>query len=1338
MLRDTSASTPTLDLSTTFPDTVTRMQVVDRHGVSQAVDLTRIVSVITSCCDGLPGADPMRIVTKTVSGLHDGVSTRALNLLSIDVAHGLTAEDPDYSRAAARLLARMIRRDVEDQGIHSFSQGIAAAFKLGLVDKSVRSFVRKHRDVLDNAIDLLGDIRFDYIGAKTVEDRYVLKHPQTRLPLETFQHWMMRVAVGTASTPEEAIEVYRMYNSFRYLSATPTLLNSGKTASQLSSCFVLDSPSDDLAGIYGSYTDIAFLSKWSGGIGISYSGVRSRGSYIKGTNGFSDGIVPWLRTLNASVAAVNQCFAPDTIIFTQRGPISIDKIGTADRVLGNSGEMRRVKKVFTYTQKEEMVQLDVKHSLRPLTVTDGHPIYAITGAPMGQTIARTLHALNEKKDIKPAWIKSGDLKPGDYIAQVIPTGMAPVEDLTEDDARLYGILLGDGWCDKGREGWGVAGGSEDQDHMRFTKKYLEKRGIHYWKTVTEGVARYNWSATTGSVRDEKTGRILTKDHGEPTLPFSRDDLYTSDGEKYISARMMYLPRPHALKMLRGLLETDGSVSRSKEIFFHTSSVPLAEGFRFQLLRLGVPCAGQYRVRKMNHAGTRKDGSTIRFNGTTVAIDLRVPAIPEIAKFMKVPALTKFNWFTHHGCVWTRLKTTKKVPSTGTVYDLEVKTDETYMTASALVHNGGVRKGACTVTLEPWHGDIEAFLELRDNTGDAALRTHDLNLAVWVPDLFMERVEANAQWSLFSPSDTPELPNLWGEKFKVAYEAYEAAGKARKTVSARALYQRMLRTLSTTGNGFICFKDRANATSNQTLKSENVIHSSNLCVAPETLLHTFEYGDKAISELKGQQVHVWNGQQYSLTTVVQTGTQAPLLTVTLARTLPSPDGLSDATENVVIHCTPYHKFLVSPVDRVEAKDLQAGQALRTFRVPNGTSYKLTVVSVEDEGRVDDTYCVNEPREHAAMFNGVLTGNCQEILEVNKTREECSVCNLASINLAAHIENGRFDFDKLVETAEVAVRQLDRVIDRNFYTIKETKASNSRWRPVGLGIMGLQDVFFALKMPFDSEPAKALSTQISECLYYTALRVSCILAQEEEPCAAFKETRLSQGVFSFEHWNLPAPVAPTDSKLSYDWEKLRSDIMTYGTRNSLLLAIAPTATIASIAGVYECIEPQTSNEFKRETMSGDFMQVNTALVRDLKARGLWTAEVRAELRKTEGSLQTCNVPDDLKALYRTVWEIPQRSLIDMAAARTPFIDQSTSLNLFIENPTMGKLSGMYMHAWKSGVKTTYYLRTRAATRTQKTVKGGAQPIEAPKQSEKIYSDDEALVCSIDNPKACEACQ
>lgn len=817
MLRDTTSpgSTPTLDLSSSFHDTVTRMQVVDRHGVSQTVDLNRIVDVIASCCEGLPGADPMRIVAKTVSGLHDGVSTRALNLLSIDVAHGLTAEDPDYSRVAARLLARMVRRDVEGQGIHSFSQGIAAAFKLGLVDKSVRSFVRKHRDVLDNAIDLLGDLRFDYIGAKTVEHRYVLRHPETRLPLETFQHWMMRVAVGTASTPEEAIEVYRMYNSFRYLSATPTLLNSGKTASQLSSCFVLDSPSDDLAGIYGSYTDIAFLSKWSGGIGISYSGVRSRGSYIRGTNGFSDGIVPWLRTLDSSVAAVNQ--------------------------------------------------------------------------------------------------------------------------------------------------------------------------------------------------------------------------------------------------------------------------------------------------------------------------------------------------------------------------------------------GGIRKGACTVTLEPWHGDIEAFLELRDNTGDAALRTHNLNLAVWVPDLFMERVEANAQWSLFSPSDTPELPNLWGENFKVAYEAYEAAGKARKTVSARALYQRMLRTLSTTGNGFICFKDRANSTSNQTLKPENVIHSSNLC--------------------------------------------------------------------------------------------------------------------------------------------------QEILEINKTKEEASVCNLASINLAAHVSNGRFDFDQLVETAEVAVRQLDRVIDRNFYTIKETKASNSRWRPVGLGIMGLQDVFFALKMPFDSEAAKALSTQISECLYYTALRVSCTLAQEEEPCAAFKETRLSQGVFSFEHWGIAPPVAPTDSKLSYDWEKLRSDIMTHGTRNSLLLAIAPTATIASIAGVYECIEPQTSNEFKRETMSGDFMQINTALVRDLKARGLWTAEVRAELRKTEGSLQTCNVPEDLKALYRTVWEIPQRNLIDMAAARTPFIDQSTSLNLFIENPTMGKLSGMYMHAWKSGIKTTYYLRTRAATRTQKTVKGGAQPTaapEAPKQPEKVYSDDEALVCSIDNPKACDACQ
>ena len=306
----------------------------------------------------------------------------------------------------------------------------------------------------------------------------------------------------------------------------------------------------------------------------------------------------------------------------------------------------------------------------------------------------------------------------------------------------------------------------------------------------------------------------------------------------------------------------------------------------------------------------------------------------------------------------------------------------------------------------------------------------------------------------------------------------------------------------------------------------------------------------------------------------------------------------------------------------------------------------------------------------------------------------------------------------------MRQLDHVIDLNFYPIATARASNLRWRPVGLGVMGLQDVFFQLRLPFDDVAARELSQRVAEEIYYWALRTSLSLAREKGAHPSFGETRAALGDLQFDAWG----VKPTESAR---WDELRTEIKAHGLRNSLLIAIAPTATIASIAGCYECIEPQLSNLFKRETLSGDFLQINRYLVDELKRLGLWTHETRDAIKLGEGSVQAISaVPDELKAIYRTVWELPMRALIDMAADRGAFIDQSQSLNLFIENPNIGQLSSMYMHAWKKGLKTTYYLRSRPATRIAKTTLGN----DATAQS----SDSAAVACSLENPDVCEACE
>ena len=1159
--------------------TPTMMRVRKRNGDFEPVDLNKIVRAVGRSCVGLTQVDALRVATKTISGLYDGAPTRELDKLSIQTAAALIVEEPEYSRLAGRLLSTYIDKEVANQEIHSFSQSINTGKSVGLINERVAKFVSANSRKLNDAIEPKRSHQFEFFGLRTVYDRYLLKDPISRDVIETPQYFFMRVACGLSETITEAIQLYRLFASFEYIPSTPTLFNAGTHHEQLSSCYLLDSPQDDLGAIYKKYTDVALLSKFAGGIGIAYHRVRSQGSLIKGTNGKSNGIVPWLKTLDASVAAVNQCFAPDTIIFTADGPKEMQDVKIGDLVLGQQGAYREVTDHFVYRQDGPMVELNIKHSLVPLQVTAGHPFWAIQDVPMEQSIERT-EAQLERDKVAAQWVEAGRLRRGDYVAQVIPQEVVPVAGFTDEDARMYGILLGDGHLSKDGLEFGVSGNPSKDEHLQFVREYLTARGIHYWETGRgETYLQIRWALGVGLAREATTGRLVRG--GEPSLPFGAADLYDQQHRKQIARRFSHLPPSQTKALIKGLLETDGGVSRGKEIYFTNTSRSLIEGLRYQLIRLGIPSAGQYRERDTSHEGQRADGTVIHFQGQTKCYDLRIPAVPEIAELADCQAIEKRNWFVRDGCIWTRIRETKEIEPLPIVHDLKVDGDETYLTSAALVHNGGKRKGACCVYLEPWHSDIEDFLELRDNTGDDARRTYNLNTSNWIPDLFMQRVSEDGLWSLFDPKVTPHLTDLFGAEFEAAYVRAEQENLFAKQVKARDLYSRMMRTLAQTGNGWMTFKDSSNKKCNQTGTSKEVVHLSNLCT--------------------------------------------------------------------------------------------------------------------------------------------------EIIEVT-SEEETAVCNLGSLNLSRYVVDGQVDYEKLARNVRLAVRQLDRVIDLNFYPIPSTKVSNHRWRNIGLGLMGLQDVFFQLRLPFDSVKAREISQKIQEEIYYAALNASCELAREKGAHPAFAETRAAQGDLQFDLWGVE--VADKDR-----WNLLRDKIKQHGLRNSLMIAIAPTATIASIVGCYECIEPQVSNLFKRETLSGDFLQVNRYLVQELKALGKWNEEIRAKIKLAEGSVQDIEeLPADLREIYRTAWEVPMRSLIDMAAERGAFIDQSQSLNLFVESPNIGKLSSMYMYAWQKGLKTTYYLRSRPATRIAKTA---ATPmmVETPK---KTYTEEEALVCSLENPDACEACQ
>src|SRR5581483_5902123 len=357
--------------------------------------------------------------------------------------------------------------------------------------------------------------------------------------------------------------------------------------------------------------------------GNDWTNVRAMGSHIKGTNGKSQGVVPFLKVVNDTAVAVNQCFAPDTPVYTSRGILPIRQIKAGDLVLGQSGVYREVVDRMVYEQQDAMVAIDVKHSLEPIEVTDGHPFWAIRGVPMEQSVDRTMEWLQKGK-VRAEWIDAGQLAVGDYVGFTIPSEVVAADGFTEDDARLYGIVLGDGHVSKDGVQWGVSGNPQRDEHLAFVRSYLAERGVQYWETVRgESYAQVHWASARGAVREGTTGHFVGA--ASAGLPFAYDDVYDTQHRKHIAPRFAHLPRPQTLALVRGLLETDGGVSRGKEIYFTSASQPLAEGLRYQMLRLGVPVAGQRRVRDHAHESRRSEGATRSFSGTSQSYDLRIPA-----------------------------------------------------------------------------------------------------------------------------------------------------------------------------------------------------------------------------------------------------------------------------------------------------------------------------------------------------------------------------------------------------------------------------------------------------------------------------------------------------------------------------------------------------------------------------------------------------------------------------------------------------------------------------------------------------------------------------------------
>jgi ribonucleoside-diphosphate reductase alpha chain len=532
------------------------------------------------------------------------------------------------------------------------------------------------------------------------------------------------------------------------------------------------------------------------------------------------------------------------------------------------------------------------------------------------------------------------------------------------------------------------------------------------------------------------------------------------------------------------------------------------------------------------------------------------------------------------------------------------------TARYVDQGGGKRKGSFAIYLEPWHADVFEFLELKKNHGKEEMRARDLFYALWIPDLFMKRVESNEEWSLFCPHECPGLADTHGEAFEALYHSYEVAGKARQVVKAQELWFKILESQTETGTPYMLFKDHANNKSNQ--KNLGTIKSSNLCT--------------------------------------------------------------------------------------------------------------------------------------------------EIIEYT-SKDEVAVCNLASLALPKYVrtnEQGVMEFDhtRLYEVTKTATKNLNKIIDVNYYPVPEARNSNLRHRPIGLGVQGLADVFIMLRMPFESAEAQQLNKDIFETIYYASMEASMELAIKEGPYSTWEGSPISKGIFQFDMWN----VTPSSGR--WNWEEMREKVVTHGVRNSLLVAPMPTASTSQILGNNECFEPYTSNIYARRVLSGEFAVVNKHLLKDLIKLGLWNESMKNKLISANGSVQNIpEIPQNLKDLYKTVWEIKQKTILEMAADRGAYICQSQSLNIHIQDVNFGKLTSMHFHAWKLGLKTgMYYLRTKAAAdaikfTVEKQAEVQIEQTAVVRESEMQYATHAAqaaasfsaddsqnrsdMACSLDNPEACEAC-
>lgn len=1154
------------------------MTVVKRDGRSEPVHFDKVLSRIDKAAQGLQHVNPTRIAQQVVAEIVDGIHTSKLDELTGEICAMKIPEHPEYGTLAARIETSNLQKLTSDKFSVAMGQLVAAkdvhGKPAGLIRDDFYRLVQEHAEALDAMIVHERDFLFDYFGLKTLQKGYLMR--VDGFIVERPQYLWMRVALAIHGHNLARVqETYDLLSQLYFTHATPTLFNMGTNVQQGSSCFVKGTLVHTMDGVK-PIEEVKL-----GDMVVTHKGAVKKVSQLH-ANPLGDRKVWAIKTAGTPTIHVTGNH--------RLMSLSSEQEGWGQGPQWNAVEYLRVGDWIAIPNKSvptEDYVLDVMTVLKDIT-SDGNTInytYTCDDDWVYPSINYVLHR------------SYGDVKCCKTLAKVKRHWV-----FNNDMMRLLGIWYGDGSITHNRN-----------SAKQPVPKNVNIVSYHTNKTLIEFVTskfRELLGVEHVTVSKDQHGMVGMIVNSEMIANIFKAVFRCKFDGKRIPAFFNTMGYEHIRHFLAGLVSSDGCVATNGSVQMCFTNPPMVHDIFYLARSVNIPITltmmktgadkptGRMSVPYSLLAGLlmkhyddcrletlerdRTGWRQTRIINGTYYVRLNSKILSELQPetvytlgveddhSYSVGGIIAENCFllnmkgdsidsifqTLHRCAMisklsggiglavhnvrasgSHIRSTNG-KSSGLVPMLRVFND-----TARYVDQAGKRKGSFAIYLEPWHADVESFLQLKKNTGAEEERARDLFLALWVPDLFMKRVEADEDWTLMCPDECPGLSDCWGPKFDELYTQYERENRGRRTIKARMLWMSILESEIETGVPYLLAKDAANRRSNQ--QNLGTIKSSNLCA--------------------------------------------------------------------------------------------------------------------------------------------------EIIEYTDANE-IAVCNLASLGLPRFVENGQFNFDKLREVTGVITRNLNNVIDINYYPVEETRTSNMRHRPIGIGIQGLADTFAMLKMAFDSPGAAALNRAIAEHMYYAAIDMSCQLAEQYGPYDSFVGSPASQGKFQFDMWPNEAPRYTGH----LDWEGLRARMVKYGLRNSLCIALMPTASTSQILGNNESFEPFTSNLYVRRVLAGEFICANKHLVRDLEEIGLWTPAMQAAIVRNKGRIGSIeSIPLDIRERYKTVWEIRQKILIDQSRDRAPFICQSQSLNLFFEKPSIDVLSTALFYGWRRGLVTlNYYIRTQAA--------------------------------------------